>query len=213
MIKKILNSAIQGLFWILPITAIVFITLWLFEKVNLLINYLFALLGFDPDKYQELWLIAGVLLMIVILAIIGFIATTRLAAVLENIVKKIPLYSTIKDLISIFNSSKDDNHNVLVVAVNGFATKGYNIALMYSTKESIIPEHYTVTTFLSPLPSSGFMFEIHKDDILVIEGAKFNDNLQYLLSMGTKSLTDIVKNDNQKLTKLTDYLKNATNNN
>jgi hypothetical protein len=30
------------------------------------------------------------------------------------------------------------------------------------------------------------MFEVHQDDILVIEGAKFNDNLNYLLSMGKR---------------------------
>jgi hypothetical protein len=39
------------------------------------------------------------------------------------------------------------------------------------------------------------MFEVHQDDILVIEGAKFNDNLNYLLSMGTKSMTEILNQD------------------
>jgi hypothetical protein len=33
---------------------------------------------------------------------------------------------------------------------------------------------------MSPIPNGGFMFEAHQDDILVIEGAKFNDNLNYL---------------------------------
>jgi hypothetical protein len=32
---------------------------------------------------------------------------------------------------------------------------------------------------MSPIPNGGFMFEVHQDDILVIEGAKFNDNLNY----------------------------------
>lgn len=205
MLTKIFNSAVQGLFWVLPIAAIVFITIWLFEKINQITGWGFNLIGFDPIKYQVLWTGLAVVILIIVLAIVGYIAKTRLAKALENIIKKIPLYSTIKDLIGIFNSAKSDNDNVLVVAIHGFTNKGYNIGLMYSSKESIIPNHYTVTTFLSPLPSSGFMFEIHKDDILVIEGATFNDNLQYLLSMGTKSLNDIVKKD-KKLIKLTQYL-------
>ena len=32
-----------------------------------------------------------------------------------------------------------------------------------------------------------------QDDILVIESATFNDNLNYLLSMGTKSMNEILK--------------------
>jgi uncharacterized membrane protein len=193
--KKLFNSAMQGLFWLLPITAVVFIALWLFENTSLLTNYLFNVLGFDPKKYEVLWTVAGVILVIVILSIIGAIASTRLATAFEKSIRKVPLYSTIKDIIGIFNSSKKDSDNALVVAIKGFTQTGYNIGIMYSTKESIIKDHYTITLFLSPLPSSGFMFEIHKDDIFVIEGAKFNDNLQYIISMGTRSMTEVLKQD------------------
>ena len=37
------------------------------------------------------------------------------------------------------------------------------------------------------------MFEIHKDNIYVIENATFDNNLQYLLSMGVKSFAEILK--------------------
>jgi uncharacterized membrane protein len=110
-------------------------------------------------------------------------------------IKKVPLYSTIKDIVDIFNSSKKGKNEVLVVAIKGFTQSGYNIGLMYSTKESIVKNHYTVTLSMSPIPNGGFMFEVHQDDILVIEGAKFNDNLNYLLSMGTKSMTEILNQD------------------
>jgi uncharacterized membrane protein len=207
MFKKIVNSALQGLFWLLPIAAIAFIALWLFEQVSTLTNYLFSFFGFDPSKYEVLWTIAGVLIVIVILSILGAIASTKLASTFEKLILKIPFYATIKDIVGIFNSSKKDKHNVLVVAIKGFTSKGYNIGLMYSTKESIIKDHYTITLSMSPIPNGGFMFEIHKDDILVIENAKFNDNLNYLLSMGTKSIAEILhKNPTTNLITFNEWL-------
>jgi uncharacterized membrane protein len=210
MIKKIINSAIQGLFWLLPIAAIIIIANWLFTQTTFVVDYLFSIFEFDPQQYRIIWTGVGVLIVIIILSIIGALATTRLANSLESLIRKIPLYSTIKDIISIFNSSKKDTGDVLVVAVKGFTQTGYNIGLMYSTKESIIKDHYTITIFLSPLPSSGFMFEIHKDDVFVIENAKFNDNLQYIISMGTRSMAEILKVEPQaRLTLLSDYLEQS----
>jgi uncharacterized membrane protein len=46
---------------------------------------------------------------------------------------------------------------------------------------------------MSPSPNGGFMFEVHKDNIYVIENATFDNNLQYLLSMGVKSFADILR--------------------
>lgn len=107
---------------------------------------------------------------------------------------KIPGYKTVKDMIGIFNSSKKSQTKVLVVAISGFGSKdSYNIGLMYSQKESIIKDHYTVSLSMSPIPNGGFMFEVHKKEIFVIEEASFDHNLQYLLSMGVKSLAEILK--------------------
>ncbi|MCW8822097.1 MAG: hypothetical protein OQK45_07695 [Sulfurovum sp.] len=50
---------------------------------------------------------------------------------------------------------------------------------MYSQKESIIKGHYTVTLSMSPITNVGYMFEVHKDNIFVIESATFDDKLQY----------------------------------
>lgn len=193
--KKIFNTALQGFFWILPILLIIFIANWLFEKVSILTHILFDGLGINTSEYFLLWVIIATVISILALSIIGRIATTRIASIFELLVKKIPFYSTIQDIINIFNSSKKGKNEVLVVAIKGFTQSGYNIGLMYSTKESIIKNHYTVTLSMSPIPNGGFMFEVHQDDILVIEGAKFNDNLNYLLSMGTKSLSQILAQD------------------
>ena len=63
---------------------------------------------------------------------------------------------------------------------------------MYSQKESIIKDHYTVTLSMTPIPNGGYMFEVHKDNIFVIENATFDHNLQYLLSMGVRSLREVL---------------------
>ena len=129
----------------------------------------------------------------------GHLVKTRLVKFFESLLEKIPGYSTVKDLINLFNSSKEGANKVLVVAIRGFANEGYNIGLMYSQKESIIKDHYTVTLSMSPIPNGGYMFEVHKDNIFVIENATFDDNLQYLLSMGVKSFTEIIKSEPKNL--------------
>ena len=192
-IKHFFELVVQGLFWILPIAVIVMIILWLYEKIDIVVNGIFFLVGFTPENNHLLWFLLVVILLMILLYIVGHFVETRLANWTQSILEKIPGYSTIKDIIGIFNSSKKGENKVLVVAIRGFANEGYNIGLMYSQNESIIKDHYTVTLSQTPIPNGGYMFEVHKDNILVVEEATFDDNLQYLLSMGVKSIKDIIE--------------------
>ncbi len=191
-LKHFFEVTLQGLFWLLPIVAIVMVVLWLYDKIDLLANKVFGIIGFAPKDNEFLWLIVVMFIFIILLYLIGHFMETKLANIFESIFSKIPGYSTIKDIVGIFNSSKKGETRVLVVAIRGFASQGYNVGLMYSQNESIIKNHYTVTLSQTPIPNGGYMFEVHKDNIFVIEEATFDDNLQYLLSMGVKSLTQIV---------------------
>ena len=190
--EKFKNRTIQGLFWILPIAAILMIIFWIYEKIDHLVNIFLNSIGINPQNNEFLWVVGVVSVFIFILYIIGYLIRTQLAHYVESLFHDIPGFSTIKDIIGIFNSSKEGANKVLVVAVRGFANEGYNIGLMYSQTESIIKDHYTVTLSQTPLPNGGYLFEVHKDNILVIEEANFDDNLQYLLSMGVKSMKDII---------------------
>jgi uncharacterized membrane protein len=76
-----------------------------------------------------LWTIVGVIIIVLALLIIGNIATTRFASAFDLFIKKVPFYSTIKDIVDIFNSSKKGKNEVLVVAIKGFTQSGYNIGL------------------------------------------------------------------------------------
>ncbi len=193
---------LKGLFWLAPIIAITIIALWLYDKVDALTGNMFQFFGFEPEKYPFLWTVIGLFIIGFMAYVIGIFVETSLGNFIQKIYSKIPGYETIKELINIFNTSKSGEKKVLVVAINGFAKKSYNIGLMYSTKESIIKDHYTVTLSMTPIPNGGYMFEVHKDEIYVIEEATFDSNLQYLLSMGVKSMTDILDVEPRKLKKM-----------
>ena len=186
---------LQGLFWLLPIVAIMIIMSWLYGKVTKMVGAIFNFIGFVPSNHQFLWGLGVLMVIFMILYLLGWLVRTRLANLFEYFFTKIPGYSTLQGIVGIFNSSKKGNNQVLVVLIKGFASEGYNIGLMYSQKESILKDHYTVTLSMSPIPNGGYMFEVHKEKIFVIEKATFDDNLQYLLSMGIKSFADIINRE------------------
>lgn len=188
-----METTLQGLFGLLPVAVVTVVILWLYGKIDALVGWIFQMVGFVPQNHQFLWFLLAIGAFLLLLYIVGHFMQTRLAGFFESLLAKIPGYSTVKDIIGIFNSSKQGEHKVLVVAIRGFANEGYNIGLMYSQKESIIKDHYTVTLSMSPIPNGGYMFEVHKDNIFVIQNATFDDNLQYLLSMGVKSFAEILK--------------------
>ena len=191
-LKHFTKIILQGLFWLLPIVAILIILSWLYGKITMMVDWVFKFTGFEPNTHVFMWGVLVIFIFLVILYLLGWIVKTRLADMFEYLFCKIPGYSTIKGLVGIFNSSKEGKNQVLVVAIKGFANEGYNIGLMYSQKESIIKDHYTITLSMSPIPNGGFMFEVHKSNISVIEDATFDNNLQYLLSMGVRSFTEII---------------------
>ena len=187
------STIFKGLFWLAPIVAITLIILWIYNNISGLTSFLFNSIGFNIESSPFLWTVFGVLLLGVIAYLIGALVETRLSDFIEKLYRRIPGYGTIKELIDIFNTSKSGEKKVLVVLIRGFTTEGYNIGLMYSTKQSVLKDHYTVTLSMTPIPNGGYMFEVPKDKIYVIEEATFDTNLQYLLSMGVKSLAEILK--------------------
>jgi len=204
-IKNFKEVSLQGLFWLLPIVAIMIVIGWLYNKIDFLMSELFYFIGFVPQNNEFLWIMLVLVIFVSILYFIGHFMNTKLASFFDNLLAKIPGYSTIKDIISIFNSSKKGDTKILVVVIKGFAKEGYNIGLMYSQKESIIKNHYTVTLSQTPIPNGGYMFEVHKDNIFILEEATFDNNLQYLLSMGVKSLADILKTEPKDINELSSF--------
>lgn len=210
----IVTVILKGLFWLAPIVAITIIVLWLYEKVDILTGYLFTFVGFEPAHYPILWTFIGLALLGFMAYVLGIFVETGLGNFIQKVYSKIPGYETIKELINIFNTSKSGEKKVLVVLIRGFSKEEYNVGLMYSTKESIVKDHYTVVLSMTPIPNGGYMFETHKKNIWVIEEATFDSNLQYLLSMRVKSLSQIVKTEPKPIEEfktLEQYLENKAN--
>lgn len=208
--SHILEVIIKGLFWLAPIIAITIIILWIYHKIDAITGYLFEIIGLNPENFPFLWTIVGVCLLIFIAYVIGIFVETSLGDFVQKLYSKIPGYETIKELVNIFNTSKSGEKKVLVVLIHGFSKEDYNIGLMYSTKESVLKDHYTVTLSMTPIPNGGYMFEVHKSKIYVIEEASFDSNLQYLLSMGVKSMAEILKIEPKSIDKyktIEEYLK------
>ncbi len=198
-IKHFLETALQGLFGLLPVVIVSIVLLWLYGKIGNFVGWVLGIVGFAPQKHAFIWTLAVLTIFFILLYFMGHLMKTGLVKFIESQFKKIPGYTTVRDIINIFNSSKGGENRVLVVIIRGFASEGYNIGLMYSQKESILKDHYTVTLSMSPIPNGGFMFEVHKSNIHVIEEATFDDNLQYLLSMGVKSFTEVIKKEPQSI--------------
>ncbi|WP_228137765.1 DUF502 domain-containing protein [Aliarcobacter skirrowii] len=198
-LKHFFEIVLQGLFWVLPVALITIVVFWLFGKIDFLVNSVLDFVGVNSDSNPIFWFFVVCFVFIFLLYIVGQFIETRALSYTEKFLNKIPGYSTIKDIVGIFNSSKKGETKVLVVAIRGFGNDSYNIGLMYSQKQSIIKDYYTVTLSQTPIPNGGYMFEVHQDNIFVIEEATFDHNLQYLLSMGVKSLADILKTEPKRI--------------
>lgn len=216
--RHFLRVSLQGIFWLIPIIVVTFVIAWVYDKTDALTGAIYTFLGFNPENITFLWTISGVALLFVVTYMVGHFVETRLGHFFENIFSKVPGYSIVKEVVSIFNSSQKGDKQVLVVIIKGFIgnRSGYNVGLMYSLKESILKGHYTVSLNMSPLPNGGFMFEIPAEDIFIIKGASFDHNLQYLLAMGSKPLSEIIGTEvaelgSENLPSLKTYLEQRSN--
>ena len=121
MFQHFMSNILNGLFWLLPIVAVVIILSWLYEKISKLIALGLNFVGVVPQKYILLWDLMAIGAFAILLYVMGYLVKTKLADIFEYIFCKIPGYSTIKGIVGIFNSSKEGTNRVLVVAINGFA--------------------------------------------------------------------------------------------
>ena len=98
--KKLINYFLQGLLYIVPITVTGAFTVWAFNKIDEIIPGLFPGLG--------------MLIIILIITIIGFLGSTVIArpinSFFKRLLKKAPLletiYSAVKDLMNTFVGKK-----------------------------------------------------------------------------------------------------------
>lgn len=211
-INHLINVALHGFFWLIPIGLLGWIILWVYGKADFVAGHLFRLIGIMPKNYPILWTFVALIILFLASYIVGHFIQTRIGkwirTILEIILTRIPGYKFIRDIVGLFNSAKEGN-NSLVVMINGFSDSCYNTGLMYAVKQCVIEDYYTVVLSMTPIPNGGYEFEVHSDDIIVLGGITFNHYLAYLLAMGSKSLAEIAEVEPKKIEeyqKLTQWL-------
>lgn len=207
--NNFITTSIQGLFWMIPIIAIVILSIILFDKLVIINKLIVDFVGLDSKDYIPLIIFFGLVSVVLLSYTVGYILNTVVGDWLNKLIHKIPFYKNLTDFINLFNSAKSGKKDVLVVAVKGLGQNSYNIGLMYNTNESIIKGHYSVVISHMPL-NGGFIFEVPGEEIYVIKEATFNNNFEYLLTSASSSLSDIMKVkpiDINELETLDEYIK------
>ncbi|MAX05963.1 MAG: hypothetical protein CMD19_05955 [Flavobacteriales bacterium] len=109
--KKFINYFLQGLLYIVPITATGAFVVWAFNKIDKIIPGLFPGLG--------------VVIVIILITIIGILGSTVIArpinSFFQNLLKKAPLletiYSSVKDLMNTFVGKKKGFQEAVFVKI------------------------------------------------------------------------------------------------
>jgi len=204
-ISNFFTVSLQGFFWLIPIIAIVVVFIIVFDKLSQINSFIASFIGMNADESSVLFVLVAFIGVIVLCYVAGKILNTFLGEWVNTLIHKIPFYKNIAEFFELFNSAKSGEQDVLVVAVKGFGTNSYNIGLMYNTNESIIKGHYSVVLSHMPL-QGGFIFEVLGEEIYVIKEAKFNNNLEYLLTSASRSMADILKVEPKEIESFTTLL-------
>lgn len=181
-----------GLLATVPVYAIYAIFNMAYEKTKVIVSTIFDPIEIVTTENSILLiLLAGSLLGIFCL-LVGWLISTRIGGVthefFEKLLIKLPFYETIKNFLKVITS---DGKNSLVVLSRSFSDDSYCIGTVNSIKESPVKGYYDILISTSPVPNGGYNFMTNSDRIYVLEGVKYSHYIEYLLSMGTKTIVDI----------------------
>ncbi|MDA8236059.1 MAG: DUF502 domain-containing protein [Clostridia bacterium] len=192
--KKIIKYFLNGLLAVAPITLTIWILVWLFQVTDgILGQYLEKYFGtIIPVNYIPG---IGLLVMLALITLIGFLASAWVSRTLvqwvEIIMSKIPLvksiYGIIKDTIHSFLGEKKSFSQVVLVKVPGTNMK----IVGFVTVEEVInfkelgQEHLAVYIPQS-FQVAGFTVLVPKEDVILVEMSA-DEALKFVLSAGVAS--------------------------
>ncbi|MDY6820773.1 MAG: DUF502 domain-containing protein [Deferribacterota bacterium] len=171
--------------------------MWIFKSfTNFLLPYIIM-----AESYFNIVLnpvgrrVISLILLCIIISIIGVFAKNyfgkKLINLFDNIIKKIPLISTIyvssKQVIHAFHNTNTDNfRKVLLIE---YPKKGlYAIAFLTNTTLTYFNKHLreeTLSVFLptAPNPTSGFILIVPKKDVIELD-MTVEEGFKFVLSIG-----------------------------
>jgi len=84
LLKHFTQTALQGLFGLLPIVIVAVVILWLYGKIDKLVNWALNLVGFTPQNHAYLWFVLVLAVFFLILYLIGQVADDVITEVLKG---------------------------------------------------------------------------------------------------------------------------------
>jgi len=189
MKKLFKTNIIIGLFTILPIVILIIVFQYLYKMVKDFTFPMTSALKINDIVGDYFAAFIGLILLLILLFIIGSVVKTRIGKYLfsqveRGILKNIPFYCAIKELIEKFKGGQGKAPVFTRVGlVDPYKTGSYMTAFITDETE----ERYTVFMPTSPQPTTGYVFHVKKEDFILTPEVKLDEALKTVISVGVGS--------------------------
>lgn len=195
MLNKIKGYFFTGLLALVPLL-LTFAVFWYLIKI---IDDFFR--NFFPEGYQLPFFGFGILSLLIIILITGFLTSNflgnKIVHYYDRLLQKLPLigsvYSSVKQVLGTFTKPQGQSFSsaVLVESPNsGQWSFGFIINNLSGKIESAVKKHKKlnkdlVVVFIPfvPLPTAGLLLLVAREDVIELD-LKIPDALQYVISLG-----------------------------
>ncbi len=181
----VIQTLIRGFIVLLPLVLIIAIFVILFDFIFGIISPIGELV--TPGKAEPHWVVHVITLLIlfILILLLGKAAGTRrgkniLSGIENRVLRKIPLYSTISDIVYQFSGIREMPFSK-VVLIDPFNTGSFMTGLVAEEKFQDI-----VTVFVptAPNPTNGNIFHVPKSDVKYVDVTP-QQAMQTIIGMGT----------------------------
>lgn len=185
MRKFLITTVIGGVVVLLPIVILVWVISLVLRFVEHLIDPLAQMFNFRlPDLLVDIIIVAGV---IAFCFVVGLVVQTRMGRsgvlyIEREYLEKIPVYSTIRDIIQQFSGAKKTPFKQ-VVSIDVFGTGAEMTGFITDSKD----DFYTVFVPTAPNPTNGFVFHAHASQLKFV-GARTEEAMRTVVGMGVGSM-------------------------
>jgi uncharacterized membrane protein len=182
--KKLINYFLQGLLYIVPITATGAFVVWAFKKID----------GILPFDFPGL----GLIIIIVFITIIGFLGSAIIASPInsffKNLLRKAPLletiYSSVKDLMNTFvGKKKGFNQPVLIKLYENSTIKRIGFITNEDLQTLGIKNGEVLVYVPHSYAFSGQLFVVERTYITSIDSAS-SEIMKLIVSGGVSEIND-----------------------
>ncbi len=189
--RSLINYFIQGLLYLVPISATVWVIYYVFKFFdNITKPYENEYLGFEIPGL-------GMLILAIFILVIGFLGSTiifrPLLSLLERIINQAPLikdiYSAVKDLLSAFVGNKKKFNHPVLVTMNETGLKRIGFVTRVGMEEMKISDDYALVYLPYSYGVMGTVVIVKKEMIEPLEQTS-TDVMKFIVSGGVTEIDE-----------------------